>query len=72
MSISVLFPSDLEPSQICTFDQVRTQLEGRDRHVLDFLGVESQDTEVVDWIAVDRVGIDLLVVVEHNVAPERA
>lgn len=56
---------------IPTFGEVWPKLQRVQLHVFDGFGVKSQDTEVVNGIAVDRVCIDLLVIVEDNVAPER-
>jgi hypothetical protein len=47
-------------------------LQGLDLHVFDSLGVKSKDAEIVDGITVDGVSVNLLVVVEDDVTPERA
>lgn len=40
-------------------------------HILDRLGVVSQDTEIVNRVAIHGVTVDLLVVVKHAVSPKR-
>ena len=52
--------------------KIRPQLQRRDGHVLDCFGVELEDTEIVDGVAIHGVRINLFVVVEDTVAPEGA
>lgn len=39
-------------------------------HILDRLGIVSQNTKIVNGVAVDGVTVDFFVVVEDTVAPE--
>jgi hypothetical protein len=41
-------------------------------HVFDRFGVVFKNAEVMDRIAVDGVAVDLLMIVEYTVPPERA
>lgn len=41
-------------------------------HILDLGGVETQDTEIVDGVAVYGIDVAFLVVVEDAVSDERA
>jgi hypothetical protein len=56
-------------SHLC---KIWSQRESSHRHVFDSFGVEPKDTEVVDRVAVDGVGINFFVVVEYAVSPERS
>lgn len=41
-------------------------------HILDRLGVVSEDAKVMDGVAVHGVAVDFFVVVKYAVSPERA
>ena len=51
----VAYDPDLDPDT----SVLGLQLQGCDRHVLDRLGVEPQETKVVDRVAIDRVDVAL-------------
>ena len=50
--------------------KVRLQLQRSEGHVLDLGGVEAQDAEVVDGVAVHGVDVAFLVVIEDAVSNE--
>lgn len=54
-----------------TLGQIRSQIERDNLHVLDGLGIESEESEIVDWVSIQGMNLDLLVVIEDAVAGER-
>ena len=55
-----------------TFRLVRRQFQAVNMHVLYSLGIVLKKAEIVDRVPVDGVAVDLFMVIEDAVAPERA
>jgi hypothetical protein len=50
--------------------KIRSQGQSSHRHIFDGFGIESKDTEIVDWVTVDRVSIDFFVIIEDAISPK--
>lgn len=55
-----------------TFRLVGRQFQAVNMHVLYSLGIVLKKAEIVDRVPVDGVAVDLFMVIEDAVAPERA